>query len=102
MNANSQKRASRRSPAPLVDMIGAAERRIHDYLLHHHLTHWHPISTAPSNHDLELTVLDGAAAAILPFPCRRTNSGEWINADLGISIHIQPAKWRPWGRPKTR
>ncbi len=67
-------------------MIGTVERRIHDYLLHQHLAQWHPISTAPNNHDLELTVLDDATAAILPFPCRRTNSGQWINADLGISI----------------
>jgi hypothetical protein len=40
-------------------------------------------------------------SAILPFPCRRTNSGDWINADLGIPIHIQPAKWRPWSKRDT-
>jgi hypothetical protein len=100
MKANSQPTKARRSSSQLADMIGVAERKIHDYLLHRHLTHWHPISTAPNNHDLELTILDGAAAAIFRFPCRRKNSGEWINADLGISIKIQPAQWRPWSKLK--
>ena len=27
---------------------------IHDFLLHWHWAHWHPISTAPYNNDLEL------------------------------------------------
>jgi len=50
--------------------------------LRQHLSLWHPISTAPNNHDLELKVLDGASPVVLPFPCRRTNAGAWINADL--------------------
>jgi hypothetical protein len=81
-----------------VEVIEAADRKFKEYLFRQHLAHWHPISTAPSNHDLELTVLDGDTSAILPFPCRRTNSGDWINTDLGIPIHIQPAKWRPWSK----
>jgi hypothetical protein len=80
----------------LAGMFEAADRKIHDFVLRQHLSHWHPISTAPANHDLQLTVLDKAREAVLPFPCRRTNSGEWINADLGTSMHIQPVKWRPW------
>src|SRR6516162_1971633 len=52
----------------------------------------HPISTAPNNHDLELKVLDGASPVVLPFPCRRTNAGAWINADLETGIDIQPTK----------
>jgi hypothetical protein len=99
MNAdNDQKLAS--SPY-LVDVIEAVDRKIHDYLLRQHLSLWHPISTAPDNHDLELTVLDGASSTILPFPCRRTNTGQWVNTDLRTSIQIQPIKWRPWQKAKA-
>jgi hypothetical protein len=99
MNAdNDQKLAS---SAYLVDLIEGLDRKIHDYLLRQHLSLWHPISTAPDNHDLELTVLDGASSTILPFPCRRTNTGQWINVDLGTSIHVQPIKWRPWQKAKA-
>ena len=97
MDANEQQKVERTpSSSRLLEMIEAADRKIHDYLLRQHLSHWHPISTAPMNHDLQLTVLDKASAAVLPFPCRRTNNGDWINADLGTSIHIQPVQWRPW------
>jgi hypothetical protein len=60
-------------------MIEALDRKIHDYLLHQHLSLWHPISTAPANHDLELIVLDGASSVVLPFPCQRTNTAAWFN-----------------------
>src|SRR5262249_11270064 len=73
----------------LAEAIEAADRKIKDYLLRLHLSLWHPISTAPANHDLELKLLDGASTIILPFPCRRTNAGEWINADLETSINIR-------------
>ena len=68
-----------------------ADRKIKDYLLRLHLSLWHPISTAPTNHDLELKVLDRASSIILPFPCRRTTAGD---ADLETSIDIRPTKWR--------
>ena len=100
MSAKSQQTEVRGSSPQLEEMIGAVERKVHDYFLHHHLAHWHPISTAPNNHDLELKILEHGTAAILPFPCRRTNGGEWINADLGTSIRIEPAMWRPWLKPK--
>jgi hypothetical protein len=63
---------------------------------------WHPISTAPNNHDLELKVLDGGSSVVLTFPCGRTNAGEWINADLEAAIDIRPTKWRPWQKAKAR
>lgn len=96
MDANEQEKVEPTPSSRLARMFEATNRKIHDYLLRQHLSHWHPISTAPANHDLQLTVLDDTTAAILPFPCRRTNSGEWINADLGTSIDIQPVKWRAW------
>ena len=91
----------RQSPY-LVEAIEVADRKIKDYLLRQHLSLWHPISTAPNNHDLELKVLDGALPVVLPFPCRRTNAGEWINADLETGIDIQPTKWRPWQKARVR
>jgi len=102
MNTNKQQKLKSRSSSHLVEMIEALDCKIHDYLLRQHLSLWHPISTAPNNQDLELIVLDGASSVILPFPCRRTNTGEWINIDLGTGIDIQPTKWRPWQKAKAR
>ncbi len=101
MSTDTDQKLESGSAAHLIDMIEAVDRRIHDYLLRQHLSAWHPISTAPDNQDLELTVLDGAASVVLPFPCRRTNAGEWINADLQTSITIQPTTWRPWQKAKA-
>jgi hypothetical protein len=95
MDANGQQKLDRGASPQLVAMIEAADREIHNYLLRQHFSSWHPISTAPANHNLELRVLDEATVTILPFPCRRTN------ADLGTSLHIQPVKWRPWQKLKT-
>jgi hypothetical protein len=46
MNANERKKVDHGAPPRLIDMIEAADRKIHDYFLHQHLSHWHPISTA--------------------------------------------------------
>jgi hypothetical protein len=78
--------------------IKDADRAIHDFILHRHWSHWHPISTAPYNLDLELRVVAGGVTSTLEFPCRHTNAGEWINSDLGTPIQIQPAEWRVWQR----
>ena len=102
MDAKAQQKIKPTRSSRLALMFEAANRKIHDYLLRQHLSHWHPISTAPMNHDLQLTILDDTTAAVLPFPCRRTNSGEWINADLGTPIHIQPVKWRAWQSPLAK
>jgi hypothetical protein len=102
MNAKKQRKRKSSSSRHLAEAIEAADRKIKDYLLRLHLSLWHPISTAPANHDLELKLLDGASTIILPFPCRRTNAGEWINADLETSIDIRPTKWRPWQKAKWR
>jgi hypothetical protein len=96
MNAKEQQSLEPGSRSHLVEVIEADDRTIKDYLLRQHLSAWHPISTAPNNHDLELKVLDGSSSVVLPFPCRRTNAGVWINADLDAGIDIEPTKWRPW------
>jgi hypothetical protein len=101
MNAKKQQKFKPGSWSHLAEMIEAANRTIKDYLLRQHLSLWHPISTAPNNHDLELKVLDGGSSLVLPFPCRRTNAGEWINADLEAAIDIRPTKWRPWQKAKA-
>jgi hypothetical protein len=102
MNAKKQQRLDPGASPHLVETIEATDRKIKDYLLRQHLSLWQPISTAPNNHDLELKVLDGASSVVLPFPCRRTNTGEWINTDLETGIDIQPTKWRPWQKAKAR
>jgi hypothetical protein len=101
MNADNDQKLEPDSSPYLGDVIDAVDRKIHDYLLRQHLSLRHPISTAPDNHDLELTVLDGASSVVLPFPCRRVNTGQWVNTDLRTSLHIQPIKWRPWQKAKA-
>jgi hypothetical protein len=101
MNADNDQKLEPDSSPRLVDVIEAVDRKFHDYLLRQHLSLWHPISTAPDNHDLELTVQDGGSSVVLPFPCRRMNTGQWVNTDLRTGIHIQPIKWRPWQKAKA-
>jgi hypothetical protein len=56
---------------------------------------WHPISTAPFNHDVEVRVAGDHGSRVIPFPCRQTTSG-WINADLDVRIDMDPTAWRAW------
>ena len=100
MNAKKPQKFEPGSWSHLAEVIEATNRTIKDYLLRQHLSLWHPISTAPNNHDLELKVLDGGSSVVLTFPCRRTNAGEWINADLEAAIDIRPTKWRPGKKQK--
>lgn len=76
--------------------IEEADRAFHDFMLRRHWSRWHPISTAPCNRDLELRIVEERETTTLPFPCRRTNKGDWINVDLGIRTTIQPVSWRVW------
>ena len=101
MNAGNDQKLEPDSSPYLGDVMEAADRKIKDYLLRQHLSLWHPISTAPDNHDLELTVLDGGSSVVLPFPCRRTNTGQWVNTDLRTSIHIQPIKMASVAKSKS-
>jgi hypothetical protein len=95
MNNNKQTQGRFGLPSP-SKIIEAAVQRIGKFVLHRHLAHWRPISTAPNNHDVELRIKDENVIARLSFPCRQTNTGAWINADLGTSLHIQPIAWRLW------
>jgi hypothetical protein len=62
---------------------------------------WRPISTAPFNRTVKLRICESGSVVTLPFPCRRTNNGYWINVDLGTAISIDPTHWCLWrrGRP---
>jgi hypothetical protein len=55
----------------------------------------HPISAAPFHHDVEVRAADGRGGGVIPFPCRQTTAG-WINADLGVRVHMEPREWRDW------
>jgi hypothetical protein len=95
MNKN-QKDNTKQTASKLSSAIEALDLSIRKCLLHRHLSHWHPISTAPHNQDLEIRVLDENALIKLPFPCRRTNASDWINTDLGTRVYVQPVRWRIW------
>jgi hypothetical protein len=87
---------------PNIDrLLKAAEENIESFLTRRRFSHWHPISTAPHNRDLELCAVAGSVMYRLPFPCRRTNDGLWLNADLGTSVRIEPVKWRVWLKTKS-
>ena len=81
--------------------VKEADQAIHDLALHIHQSHWHPISTAPCNQELELRIAQDEKITTLEFPCLQTNAGEWINVDLGSGIEVVPTEWRVWRRSKS-
>src|SRR6516165_9908704 len=87
-------------PSAVAHVIENVEHTISDIALGFHLAHWHPISTAPCNQSVELRVAEGDDMVTVQFPCCRTNDNEWINADLGTQVHLQPVQWRIWQQSK--
>ncbi|BCH31956.1 hypothetical protein MesoLjLc_38860 [Mesorhizobium sp. L-8-10] len=57
---------------------------------------WHPISTAPFNHDLQLAVMDWDGPHALVFPCKRVLTG-WVKSDSNERVDVSPTHWRMWG-----
>jgi hypothetical protein len=57
---------------------------------------WLPVSTAPSDADLEVCVIDydGMLHALV-FPCHKDETG-WVDARTKKRIDIQPTHWRKW------
>ncbi len=92
---------SKRTPSKLSDAIDAVDLGIRRYLLHRHLAHWHPISTAPHNQVLEIRAQDENGLTAIPFPCQQTNADDWINTDLGTRVYMRPMKWRIWQKYKS-
>lgn len=74
---------------------------IRDFSMRLRLANWRLISTAPYNQALELRISDFGRPVRLEFPCLRTNTGAWINVDLGSEIKIEPLEWRVWQRNRS-
>jgi hypothetical protein len=56
---------------------------------------WKPIDTAPTNMELELSILADGEYHALVFPCRRDGSG-WREVGANRPVHLKPTHWRPW------
>ena len=56
---------------------------------------WEPISSAPSDSDIQLAVIDKDGQHALVFPCRRTSDG-WMNALTKERLDVRPTHWREW------
>jgi len=56
---------------------------------------WQPISSAPFDHDLQLSVIENNEVFSLIFPCRRTPAG-WVDAETRKPVLVEPTHWRIW------
>jgi len=56
---------------------------------------WQPISTAPFDRELQLSVIEKGEIHTLIFPCRRTQAG-WIDSKTGKPVFVDPTHWRVW------
>jgi len=56
---------------------------------------WLPISSAPSNADLEVCVTDNHGIHELVSPCHKDETG-WIDNLTKKRVDIQPTHWRKW------
>jgi hypothetical protein len=59
------------------------------------MSEWRPISTAPFDRDLELSVIENGEVYALVFPCRRTKN-KWLNASTSKAVDVDPTHWRDW------
>lgn len=85
-------------PRRIEHVIEDADASVHDIIQHHNWAHWHPISTAPYNRELELRIIENGKVVAIEFPCLRSNTEAWINVDLGTEIKLRPVEWRVWQR----
>jgi hypothetical protein len=53
---------------------------------------WHPVSTAPFDHDLELAIIDSNGVHATAVPCRRILAG-WMMGNK-TRIDVCPTHWR--------
>jgi len=88
-------------PPYVARTLKAARNAIQEFSLNVRLSKWRPISTAPSNQELELRIVEDGEISTLEFPCLRTNAAAWINVDLGAEITIRAKQWRIWQRYKS-
>jgi hypothetical protein len=59
------------------------------------LDRWHPISNAPRDRDLQLSVIEDGEVYALVFPCRRKGE-QWMHAATGKLVPVDPTHWREW------
>jgi len=64
-------------------------------LIYHLPSKWLPISTAPSDSDLEVCVIDKKGTHSLVFPSRKKGT-EWVDMLTKQRIDIRPTHWRLW------
>jgi hypothetical protein len=88
-------------PPHITHPFAATSKAIKDFALSVRLSKWRLISTAPSNQELELRIVEDGKISVLEFPCLRTNAGTWINVDLGAEIRFQAVEWRIWQRDRA-
>jgi len=56
---------------------------------------WLPVPIAPSNADLEVSVMDKRGSHALVFPVRKSGTDR-VDASTKKRIDIQPTHWRKW------
>jgi hypothetical protein len=56
---------------------------------------WLPISSTPSDTDLEVCVIDDQGIHALLSPCRKNGIG-WVDVATKKYVDIQPTHWRKW------
>ena len=56
---------------------------------------WLPISSAPSDIDLEVDVMDQRDVFTLVFPVRK-DGDDWVDAKTKKRVDISPTHWRVW------
>jgi hypothetical protein len=56
---------------------------------------WLPVSIAPSDADLEVSVMEKRGSHALVFPVRKSGT-DWVDASTKKRIDIQPTHWRKW------
>jgi hypothetical protein len=56
---------------------------------------WKPISSAPFECDVELSVWEGGQQHALIFPCRQFLGG-WMDAKTKRRVEVHPTHWRFW------
>jgi len=64
------------------------------------MSEWKPITTAPADIALELSIYDNGEYHALVFPCQRDASG-WLDVRANRSMPLMPTHWRLWDRHPT-
>ena len=56
---------------------------------------WLPVSIAPIDADLEVSVIDNLGVHRLIFPVRKSGN-TWVDASTKKPIDIKPTHWKKW------